>query len=42
MEQKLRQVLMSGEADGRDILRQLLQVPREFACVAEDVALKML
>ncbi len=42
MEQKLRQVLSLGEADGWDLLRQLLQIPRELACVLEDVARKML
>ncbi len=42
MERKFRQVLSSGEANGRDILRQLLQIPRELACVPEDVARRML
>ncbi len=42
MERKLRQVLSLGEADGRDILRQLLQIPRELACMPEDVAYRML
>jgi hypothetical protein len=34
MEQKLRQVLSLGEADGRDLLCQFLQIPRELACVS--------
>ncbi len=42
MERKLCQVLSLGEADGRDILHQLLQIPRELACVPEDVARRML
>jgi hypothetical protein len=42
MEQKLRQVLSSGEADGRDLLHQLLRIPTKLACVSEDVAHKML
>jgi hypothetical protein len=42
MERILRQVLSSGEADGWDILRQLLQIPRELACMPEEVARRML
>jgi hypothetical protein len=42
MERKLCQVLSLSEADGRDLLCQLLQIPRELACVSEDVARKML
>jgi hypothetical protein len=42
MERKLCQVLSLGEADGRDILCQLLQILRELACMPEDVAHRML
>jgi hypothetical protein len=42
MEQNLRQVLSMGEANGGDILRQLLQVLRRLASMPEDVALKVI
>ncbi len=42
MEQNLCHVLSTGEADGGDILRQLLQVPRRLASMPESVALKVL
>jgi hypothetical protein len=42
MERNLRQVLSASQADGRDILSQLLQVLRELVCMSEDMARKML
>jgi len=42
LERKLRQVLSTGETDGQDILCQLLRIPRQLACVSEDVACRML
>ncbi len=42
MEQKLRQVLSLVEADGQNILCQLLRIPRELACMPEDMARRML
>jgi hypothetical protein len=42
MDRKLREVLSSGEGDGRDILRQLLRVPGRISGVQEGVARGML
>jgi hypothetical protein len=42
LERQLRQVLGSREEDGGDILRKLLQTPRQMACVLENVARRML
>ncbi len=42
MEQNLGHSLSMGEANGRDILRQLLRVPRWLASMPEDVALEVL
>ena len=39
---KLRQVLASGEGTGRDILRELLSLPRRASCVSESMARGML
>ena len=39
---KLRQVLESGEGTGRDILRELLSLPRRASCVSESMARGML
>ncbi len=41
MERILRQVLSLDEADGQDLLHQLLRIPRVLACVLENVACKM-
>ncbi len=42
LERQLRQVLGSGQEDGRDILRQLLRTPRQVASVLEGVARRIL
>jgi hypothetical protein len=42
LERQLHQVLCSSEEAGEDILRQLLQTPRQLASVPEDVAHQML
>ena len=38
MEGQLRQMLSTGEGDGRNILRKLLRVPSRISSVSEDVA----
>lgn len=38
MERSLREVLRSGKTDGRDILRQLLLLPRRVSCLPEGMA----
>ena len=38
MERQLREMLSTGEGDGRHILRELLRVPRRISSVSEDVA----
>ena len=42
LERELHQVLCSSEKDGRDLLRKLLQTPRQLASVSENVARKLL
>ena len=42
LERRLRNVLSTGEAGGRDILCQLLRSPRQLACMSESVAHRML
>jgi hypothetical protein len=41
MERKFHQVRSLGEADGWDLVRQLLQISRELACMPEDEMLQM-
>ena len=38
MDRKLREVLSSGEGDGRDLLFKLLRLPGRLSSVSEDVA----
>jgi hypothetical protein len=42
MDRELREVLRSGEGDGRDILRKLLRLPGRLSGVSESVARGML
>ncbi len=42
LERKLRRLPDPSKADGRDILHKLLQVPRWFAGMPEDLACRML
>jgi hypothetical protein len=42
LEWELQQVLCTGEEDGRNLLRKLLQTPKQLASVSEDVARKLL
>jgi hypothetical protein len=42
MERDLRRLPDCSEADGRDILRKLLQVPRRVAAMSEDLARQLL
>ena len=42
MERNLRRVLSTGEADGRDILRELLRTPRRLASLPADMARRVL
>jgi hypothetical protein len=42
MERKLRRLPDPGKADGRDILHELLRIPRRFAGMPEDLARRML
>jgi len=38
MDRELRQVLASGESDGRDLLRKLLRIPGRVSSLPEDMA----
>ncbi len=42
LERGMLTVLASGETDGRDLLRELLQIPRRVASLLEDLARKVL
>ncbi len=42
LERQLHQVLSSCEEDGGDIMRKLLQTPRQVASMSENVAPQML
>ena len=42
MERNLRRVLSTGEDNGRDILRELLQTPRRLASLPADMARRVL